>query len=73
MAIWTDDDIDTLKAALKSGVLSVTYDGPPRRQVVYQSLSAMRSLLAEMIADVAEAAGTRSSYRFAATRKGYDE
>lgn len=72
MAIWTEEDITALKNALKSGVLSVTYDGPPRRQVVYQSLSAMRDLLAEMVADVAAEEGTRSSYRFAASRKGFD-
>lgn len=67
---WTTAERDTLKAAIASGVLSVTYDGPPRRSVTYQSLDAMRALLAEMEADIASAAGKRSGYRFAAFRKG---
>ncbi len=74
MAIWTQGDVDTLKAAVSTGVLTVTYDGPPRRSITYQSLDAMRSLLAEMVAQVAEAAatagGTTTRYRLAATRKG---
>ena len=52
MATWTQDDIDTLKAAIRSGVLSVNYSGPPSRTVTYQSLREMRDLLAEMIRDV---------------------
>jgi hypothetical protein len=68
--IWIQADIDTLKAALKSGVLSVTYSGPPSRSVTYQSLSEMRKLLAEMVADVAQQAG-RASYRLAKTSKGF--
>lgn len=71
MATWTQADVDALKAAVASGVLSVRYDGPPGRTVTYQSLDAMRSLLAEMIAVVGDAAGTRTPYRFAATRKGF--
>jgi len=66
---WTQTDIDTLKAAVASGVLSVTYDGPPRRTITYQSLAEMRELLAEMAGVVAAAAGG-NSYRLAATRKG---
>lgn len=66
---WTQDDIDGLKAAIRSGVLSVTYSGPPSRTVTYQSLSAMRALLAEMIAEVN--ASTRRTYRLAATDKGF--
>lgn len=30
----------------------VTYDGPPRRSIQYQSLSEMRALLAEMVRQV---------------------
>ena len=56
MATWTQADIDTLKAAVASGVLTVTFDGPPRRSVTYQSAAEMRSLLAEMRADVARSA-----------------
>lgn len=71
MSIWTQQDIDALKLALKSGILTVSYDGPPRRMITYQSLEAMRELLAEMIADVGDEAGTRARYRFGATRKGF--
>lgn len=72
MATWTQAEIDSLKAAVASGVLSVSYDGPPRRTVVYQSLAAMRDLLSEMIADVATAAGTRVRTRYATHKKGFD-
>lgn len=64
--IWTQADIDTLKAAIASGVLSVSYAGPPARSITYQSLAEMRSLLASMIASTSN--GT--PYRLAATRKG---
>lgn len=70
MATWTEADVAQLKAAVASGVLSVEYAGPPARRITYQSLAEMRSLLASMEADVAQAAGTRQSYRLAATRKG---
>ena len=66
--IWTQSDIDTLKAACASGVLTVIYAGPPQRQVTYQSLSAMRSLLSEMVRDVN---GT-PAYRYAQFNKGFD-
>lgn len=69
--IWTQDDVDKLKAAIASGVLSVSYDGPPKRTIVYQSLSDMRKLLAEMRAEVGAAAGTRRAFRLASTRKGF--
>lgn len=70
MSDWSQADIDTLKAAVASGVLSVEYAGPPRRRIEYQSLSEMRKLLAEMTASVARQDG-RPSYRLAATRKGF--
>ncbi len=66
---WTQQEIDTLKEAVASGVLTVVFDGPPRRQVTYQSLAEMRSLLSSMVA-TAEAAAGGSSYRLGATRKG---
>ena len=69
MSTWTQAERDTLKAAIASGVLSVTYDGPPRRSVTYQSLDAMRTLLAEMDASIARTGG-RKSYTLASTRKG---
>ena len=49
---WTQADIDSLKAAIASGVMSVSYAGPPARSIMYQSLRQMRELLAEMIRDV---------------------
>lgn len=66
MASWTQQDLDNLRAAVASGVLSVRYDGPPARSVTYHSLSEMRSLLAEMERSVN---GT-TSYRLAKTSKG---
>lgn len=71
MATWTQAEIDSLRAAIATGVLSVTYDGPPRRTVTYQNLSEMRDLLSEMLGQVAEEAGTRTRYRFGATSKGF--
>lgn len=68
-AIWTQAQIDELKAAIASGVLTVSYSGPPARSVTYQSLKDMRELLAAMLQDQAQAAGGRS-YILAATRKG---
>lgn len=66
VAFWTQAEIDALKAAVASGVLSVTYAGPPARTITYQSLADMRALLAEMVATSTN--GT--PYRLAATRKG---
>lgn len=70
--MWTQADVDRMKAAVSSGVLSVTYDGPPSRTVTYQNLDSMRALLAEMVAEVETAAGRRSNYKLAATRKGFE-
>lgn len=67
---WTAADVVNLRAAVASGVLSVRYDGPPGRTVVYQSLDAMRALLADMLIAVGNTAGTHTNYRFGATRKG---
>ena len=69
MATWSQADVDALTLAVGSGILSVRYDGPPARTIVYQSLNDMRSLLASMQQDVARAAGA-PSYSLAATRKG---
>jgi hypothetical protein len=60
MATWTQADVDNLKTAVASGILSVRYDGPPARTITYQNLNDMRSLLAEMQRDVARAAGGSS-------------
>lgn len=67
MALWTQADIDTLKAAIVSGVLTVRYAGPPAREITYQSLASMRALLSSMVADVNGA----PSYRLIATKKGF--
>lgn len=63
--IWTQADIDKLKAAVAEGVLTVSYAGPPARMITYQSLAAMRSLLAEMVAGV----GGAPRCRLATSRK----
>ena len=63
---WTQTDIDTLKVAVAQGILTVTYAGPPERSITYQSLSAMRALLAEMTAQVTGS----PRYRLATTNKG---
>lgn len=67
---WTQADYDSLKASVATGVLSVRYDGPPGRTIVYQSLAEMRSLLAEMQVSLQTAADTYSPYRLIGTNKG---
>lgn len=73
MAI-TQADIDALEAVIGTGVLTVTYDGPPRRSVTYQSTADMERSLVRMKNELAEAAaqagGSTLRYRLAATRKG---
>ena len=66
---WTQADIDALKVAIASGVLSVSYAGPPTRTITYQSLDAMRSLLAEMVRQV----NSTPAYRRVAFSKGFDD
>lgn len=70
-AIFTQTEADALKAAIVSGVLSVSYSGPPARTVTYQSLDAMRRLHAAMVADIAQAAGTRVAVRYPTIRSGF--
>jgi hypothetical protein len=65
---WTQEEIDALKAAIASGVLNVTYAGPPQRSVTYQNLAEMRALLAEMNRQVTEA----PSYRRVQFSKGFE-
>ena len=69
---WTQTDLETLRAACASGVLTVSYSGPPARTITYQSLAEMRKLLAAVVAELAGTAGTRPSYRRAAI-KGFNE
>lgn len=66
---WTQADVDVLSAAIASGVLSVTYSGPPSRTVTYQNLAEMRTTLAQIIASAN--AATRRGFRLAATKKGF--
>ena len=67
---YTQADVDALKAAIVSGVLTVTYSGPPARTITYQSSQAMRDLLAEILA-TDRAADGKKPYRLAAHRKGF--
>lgn len=66
--IWTQADVDNLKAAVREGVLTVNYAGPPQRTITYQSLESMRSLLAEMVRQVSGA----TSFRHASFNKGFN-
>jgi hypothetical protein len=67
VSFWTQQDLDALKAAVASGVLRVRYKGPPEREVEYQSLAEMRSLLAEMRGQLEPAA---RRFRRAVVSKG---
>jgi hypothetical protein len=69
VTLWTQADVDALKAAVASGVLTVSYAGPPARSITYQSTKEMRELLADMVAQVSAAQGG-VTYRLAATSKG---
>lgn len=72
MATWTQADIDRLKEAVSSGILTVRFDGPPGRTITYQSLPEMRSLLASMQQDVAEQTGQgRTTARLFSVKKGF--
>lgn len=71
MANWTQEDIDTLKAAIGGGVLSVSYAGPPARSITYQSLDAMRALLADMTRGVNAASPAAVTSRRAVVRSGF--
>ena len=69
---YTQEEIDTLKAAIVSGVLSVTYAGPPSRTVTYQSLEQMAKQLARMEVVVAAASETpRRNYRRVTFKRGF--
>jgi len=57
--LWTQADLDALKKAVASGVLTVLYEGPPKRSVTYADLSAMRALLAEMNRQITGAPNNR--------------
>lgn len=59
MSSWSDSDRETLREAVASGVLTVSYAGPPARTITYQNLDAMRRLLSEMDRQVSTAPRTR--------------
>ncbi len=53
---WTQTDIDTLKAAIATGAKRVKFGaGPDARETEFRSLAEMRSLLAEIEAQVSPA------------------
>jgi predicted glycosyltransferase len=65
---WTEEDIATLKAAIASGVQTVSYSGPPARTITYQSLAEMRKLLAAMVVSTG---GGSPGYKLISTSKGF--
>ncbi len=58
---WTELDKATLRSAIAKGIMSVRYGD---REVRYQSLADMRSLLAEMEAATNQIAESRSFVTF---------
>jgi hypothetical protein len=65
---WTQTDLDTLDAAYARGIRRVTFvDG---QTVEFHSVADYQSLRRDMLAEIAAAAGTRKSFRLAASSKG---
>ncbi|MDQ2080486.1 hypothetical protein RA307_09865 [Xanthobacteraceae bacterium Astr-EGSB] len=61
--VWTQNDVATLKAAIATGALEVTFGaGPDQRTVKYRSLADMRATLDMVAAEAAGAAPVRVSY-----------
>ena len=56
---YTQAQLLELEAAIASGILTVRYEGPPAREITYQSLFAMESLRARMIRELGKAPGFR--------------
>lgn len=67
---YTQADVDTLRAACASGILTVNYSGPPARSITYQSTEAMLIVLGRAVAELANAAGTRAPFKLINSRKG---
>lgn len=66
---WSSEDLAKLERAIASGVLTVSYSGPPARSVTYQSMDSMLKALALIRTQVA---GTsRTAVRYASLRKGF--
>ena len=55
---YSQTDADTLRVAIASGVRRVTFEN---KTVEYQDLSAMRSALRDIQAEIDQAAGTAKS------------
>lgn len=55
---WTQTEYETLKAAVASGTQEVRYSD---KSIRYHSLAEMRSLLAQMEAEMVAASGARPS------------
>lgn len=54
---YTQDDIDTLQAAIVTGARKVKFgSGPDAREVEYRSLADMQAILAQMLAAVSPSA-----------------
>ena len=68
---WTQENIDTLAEAMAGGIKRVVYDGPPKREVEYQTLAEMEVLLGKMVAHVAALAGCAPVRRLVKTQKGF--
>ena len=66
---WTADDLATLERAIASGVLTVSYSGPPARSVTYQSMDAMLKARALVRSELAGPG--RTAVRYASLRKGF--
>lgn len=64
--LYTLEQLQTLSAACAAGVLTVRYEGPPAREVTYQSLDAMRRQLAAMRREL----DPQAPFRLAGSRKG---
>ena len=65
---WTQTDVDALKAAIATGVLTVEYSD---RRITYQTTSEMLQALSVMQQEVTlTETGATSRTRYAATSKG---
>lgn len=67
----TQADVDALESALNSGVLTVSFDGPPRRSITYQSAADMQARLDRMKAELLRASGKVAGYRLISTKTGF--
>lgn len=63
---WSQNDINTLRAAIASGVLTVMYEGPPKRTVTYKNGAEQLQALSLAMREV----NGVSSFTHASTRKG---